>query len=304
MSMPVDLAHAHSAQARARDLTIELLKCLAHTTSLTGGALESASDEGNDSNIDTHDDIGGIDDDDENKEEDSVGFGSDPNDGKEGDDEDGDCFEIEENNGSAAGEHVKCHEDMKRSIAEQERATADLQTDLSPPRKRSKTQAHNSAILSTYGDLITESDDANDPMFEAGITVQQVQKIPQPLTNPGELVDAGIFRLPTSGIPADAMVMSRGFMSPPGPSRGSIFGTQNIGFPFAEESHSEARGALFYTSRLGGSWSHADTNHYQFSEGSLPTMALEPQSNDFLPAEEMMMGNGRTVHGVAANAYK
>ncbi|KAJ3535561.1 hypothetical protein NM208_g7084 [Fusarium decemcellulare] len=111
------------------------------------------------------------------------------------------------------------------------------------------------------GNLVTESNGTNDPMVEAGITVQQVQKISQQLTNLGELIDAGTVHLPISGIPTDAMVMPQGFINPPGPSRGSIFGTQNIGYPFAEESHSEARGALFYASKLGDSWAHTD---YQF----------------------------------------
>ncbi|RSL52061.1 hypothetical protein CEP51_015119 [Fusarium floridanum] len=274
--------HVESFKARARDLTIELLQCLAHATSLTGGVLESARDEGNDFNIDSHDDIGGIDDDDENKEEDSVGFGSDRSDDKDGDDEDGNGFEIDENNRYTAD--VRCHE-----------------TGLSPPRKRSKTQTHNSVIRSPSGILVTESDDTNDPMVEAGIIVQQSQEIPQQLTNPGELIDAGTVHLPISGIPTDAMVMHQGFITPPGPSRGSIFGSQNVGYPFVEESHSEARGALFYASRLSGSWSHTD---YQFPDGSLPTMALEPQGNDILATEEMMTCDGTIVRGVAANVYK
>jgi len=67
------------------------------------------------------------------------------------------------------------------------------------------------------------------------------------------------------------------------PLRGSIFGHQDLGVSSEDSFLLEMRGSLFYEE-----WSQQD----QFSEGSLLTMALEPEGS-----------NSTTDRGVPGNAY-
>ena len=79
---------------------------------------------------------------------------------------------------------------------------------------------------------------------------------------------------------------------PPGPSRGSIFGRQNIGFAFADESPTEARGSLFFARRLGGSWPFPDG--YSRAEQSVG----EAQHNRTFGDEGI---DGNDLNGVLGN---
>lgn len=177
---------------------------------------------------------------------------------------------------------------MKKCIAAKQRTTANPQRELSPPRKRLKIQAAND-VQSSSGDPERVPTGCSDPILDES----------QTLTNPSQLLCPDAFDLSTNHISSDVMPQ---LAIPTGPLRGSIFGTQNVGFPFMEETQSEARGALFFASRLGSSWQPMRDCYPP--EGSWPTISLKSQSTHTVQNEEIMTSDGMLVEDLAAKAYR
>ena len=168
--------------------------------------------------------------------------------------------------------------EMEKRIAERERTKAGLQTGFSLPQKRKKLKANDRGVQPSSKDVVSESWSVNEPTVSIETTMQET---PQPSTNPRGVIGM------------DAMAMSHEFNIAPGPSRGSLFGAQNNGFPF--ESPSEVRGGLFYSSR---SQDRVGTHHYQFPEG--PGM-LDQSAHTFAIAPSI---SGGILHKIDTNIYE
>lgn len=153
----------------------------------------------------------------------------------------------------------------------------DQSLDGRPPKRHRVPQVEGIRTRST--ESVAKSGSTKQNILQTG-TVEDTTAISNPSAN---TIIPETWALAANHIPPNAMAH---FSLPPGPLRGSIFGLQNVSFPFAAESPLEARGSLFYGSRLGCSWPHID------DDVSVQASVPNTQCIQGLEGEEFIRGEG------------